>query len=41
LRHTKAELLVGSAKGVENFETVKKSVEVYTNETLDHFSFCT
>ena len=27
LRHTKAELLVGSAKGLENFETVKKSVE--------------
>ena len=27
LRHTKAELLVGSAKGLENFETVKKSAE--------------
>ena len=27
LRHTKAELLVGSAKGIENFETVKKSAE--------------
>ena len=27
LRHTKAELLVGSAKGLENFETVKKSEE--------------
>ena len=25
LRHSKAELLVGSAKGIENFETVKKS----------------
>jgi len=24
LSHTKAELLVGSAKGLENFETVKK-----------------
>ena len=27
LQHTKAELLVGSAKGIENFETVKKSAE--------------
>ena len=27
LRHTKAELLVGNAKGLENFETVKKSTE--------------
>ena len=27
MRHTKAELLVGSAKGLENFETVKKSAE--------------
>jgi len=27
LRHSKAELLVRSAKGLENFETVKKSVE--------------
>ena len=27
LHHTKAELLVGSAKGLENFETVKKSAE--------------
>ena len=27
LRHTKVELLVGSAKGLENFETVKKSAE--------------
>ena len=27
LRHTKTELLVGSAKGLENFETVKKSAE--------------
>ena len=27
LRHTKAEVLVGSAKGIENFETVKKSAE--------------
>ena len=27
MQHTKAELLVGSAKGIENFETVKKSVE--------------
>ena len=27
LRYTKAELLVGSAKGIENFETVKKSAE--------------
>ena len=27
LRHTKAELLVGSAKWLENFETVKKSAE--------------
>ena len=27
LRHTKAELLVCSAKGLENFEMVKKSVE--------------
>ena len=27
LLHTKAELLVGSAKGLENFETVKKSAE--------------
>jgi hypothetical protein len=27
LRHTKAELLVGSAKGLTNFEMVKKSAE--------------
>jgi hypothetical protein len=27
LRHTKVELLVGSAKGLENFDTVKKSAE--------------
>ena len=27
MQHTKAELLVGSAKGIENFETVKKSAE--------------
>ena len=27
LQHTKAELLVGSAKGIEKFEMVKKSVE--------------
>ena len=27
LRHTKAELLVGSAKGLENFKTLKKSAE--------------
>jgi hypothetical protein len=27
LRHTKEELLVGTAKGLENFETVKKSAE--------------
>jgi len=27
LHHTKAELLVGSAKGLENFEAVKKSAE--------------
>ena len=27
LQHTKAELLVGSAKGIENFEMVKKSAE--------------
>jgi hypothetical protein len=27
LHHTKAELLVGSAKGLENFEMVKKSAE--------------
>ena len=27
MRHTKAELLVGNAKGLENFETMKKSVE--------------
>ena len=27
LRHTKAELLVGSATGIENFETVKKLAE--------------
>ena len=29
LRHTKAELIIGSAKGLENFETVKKSAEEY------------
>jgi hypothetical protein len=27
LHHTKAELLVGSAKGLANFEMVKKSAE--------------
>jgi len=27
LRHTKAELLIGSTKGVENFEAVNKSAE--------------
>jgi hypothetical protein len=27
IRHTKAELLVGSAKGLANFETAKKSAE--------------
>ena len=32
MRHTKAELLVGSAKGLENFETVKKSAEEYIYE---------
>ena len=48
LRHTKVELLVGSAKGIENFETVKKSAEenIYERskgcpKTLDCSSFCT
>jgi len=32
LQHTKAELLVGSAEGIENFETVKKSAEENISE---------
>jgi len=32
LQHTKEELLVGSAEGIENFKTVKKSAEENTSE---------
>jgi hypothetical protein len=32
LRHTKAELLVGTAKGLANFEMLKKSAEENINE---------
>jgi hypothetical protein len=35
LCHTKVELLVGTAKGLANFETVKKSAEENTSDQKD------